>query len=106
MSVGRRFHSGGWTDHTTWCLHSFGLTVQLVAEALDVIQTIGNDYVIARQHPLDGRIFLRAGIFLRPGSMVDVARDAKRLIVDQMDFESIEAGIGVGGRDLGLEVLL
>lgn len=94
------------TDHAAGSLHCFGLTVQLVPEAFDVVQAIGNDYVIARQHPLHGRIFFRARILLGPGSVIDGARDPKALIVDEVDFKATGAGIGGSTGNLGLEVLL
>jgi hypothetical protein len=38
--------------------------------------------------------------------VVDTARDAKGLVVDQMDFEAADACIGTGACDLRLEVFL
>lgn len=77
-------------------MYGLGFAVELIAEALDVIHTIGNDDVIARQHPLHGRIFLRARILLGFGSVVDITSDAEGLIVDEMHIEPIDARIGAG----------
>jgi hypothetical protein len=74
-----------YTDDAAGGLQSLGLAVQLVAEALDVVQAIGDDDVVARQDSLDGGIFFRTCILLGFGGMVDGARHTKRLVVDKMD---------------------
>jgi hypothetical protein len=82
------------TDHTAGRLQGLGLAVQLVPEALDVVHSIGDDDVIARQQPLYSRIFLGARILLCLCGMVDGSRYAERLIVDQVHLEATDACIG------------
>lgn len=94
------------TDYATRCLQSFGLAVQLIPEAFNIIEAIGDDYIVARQDSLDGRIFFRAGILLCFGSVVDRSRYAQRLIVDEVDLETTGAGIGRCAGNPGLEVFL
>jgi hypothetical protein len=72
------------TDHAAGSRHGLGLAIQLVPEAFDVVQAIGDYNVIAREDSLYGRIFLRTGILLGPGGMIDRARDSQCLIVDEM----------------------
>jgi hypothetical protein len=98
--------AGAGTDHAAGRLQGLGLAVQLVAEALDVVQPVGDDNVVARQHPLDGRILLRPRILLGLGRVVHAARHAERLVVDEMDLEATDAGIAGRARDAGLEVVL
>jgi hypothetical protein len=94
------------TNHTARRLYGLCLAVQLVPKALDVVQSIGNDNVIAREHPLHSRVFFRPRILLGLGGLIDIARDTERLVVDEMHFEAAGARIGAGTGDLGLEVLL
>lgn len=94
------------TDHAVWSLYCLCFAVKLVPETLYVIEAIGNDNVVSRQHSLHGRVFFRSGVLLGFGSMVDIAGDAKRLIVDEMDSQSGDACIGACAGDLGLEVFL
>jgi hypothetical protein len=82
------------TDHAAGRLQGLGFTVQLVPEALDVVHPIGDDDVIARQQPLDSRIFLGTRILLCLCGMVDVSRHAEGLIVDQVHLEATDACIG------------
>ena len=78
----------------------------MVAEALDVVEAVSDNDIVAGQEPLDGRIFFRARIFFGFGRAVDGARHSKRLIADQMDLQA--SGAGIGGRvgNAGLEELL
>jgi len=91
------------TDNTTRRLHSLRLAIQLIPKPLDIIQPIRNDNVIARQHALNGRIFFGPSILLGPRSMIDSARQAQRLIVDMVNAQLADAGLGRGVGDLGLE---
>ena len=90
------------TDHAVGRLHRLGLAVQLVAEALDVVEPVGDDDVVARQHALDGRIFFRARILLGLCGVIDTPGDAEGLVVDEVDSEAADACIGAGTGDLGL----
>lgn len=103
--AGRRRGSRS-TDHAAGRLQRLGLAVQLVPEALDVVHAICDHDVVARQHSLDGRIFLRARVLLGLGRVIDIARYTKRLIVDEVHFEAMDTRIGGGAGDLGLEVFL
>lgn len=94
------------TDDAARGLQCFGLAVQLVAEALDVVHSIGDDDVIARQHPLYGRIFFRPCIFLGSGSVVDAARYPEGLIVDEVDFQPADTCVGTWAGDGRLEMFL
>jgi hypothetical protein len=94
----------GHAHHTAGRRHGLGLAVQLVPEALDVVHSIGDDDVVARQHALHGRIFLGTRILLSPRSVVDGARHAQRLVVDEVHLQSAGAGIGARGSNLGLAV--
>lgn len=111
LSVGtwrraRACWEGGGTDDAAGRRDGLGLAVQLVAEALDVVEAVGDDNVVAREHSLYGRIFLRAGILLGPGRVIDMARDTQRLIVDEVHLEPAGARIGRVVGNLGLAVLL
>ena len=75
------------TDHTARGLEGLCLAIQLVAKALDVVGTIGDDDIVARQYAFDGRIFFGAGILLSLCSVVDASRNAKRLVVDEVNPE-------------------
>jgi hypothetical protein len=91
------------TDNTAGRLQGLCLAVQLVAEALDVVEAVGNDYVVAGEDALDSRVFLCARIFLSAGRVVDGARDTERLVVDDMDLEA-GSGLVAGSGDLVVEV--
>lgn len=96
------------TDHAARGGHGLGLAEQLVAEALDVVHAVGYHNVVARQHALDGRVLLGARILLSPRRVVDGARHAQRLIVDEVHLQTAGARIGCdrGIGDLGFAVLL
>lgn len=64
------------TNHAARRLQRFCLTVELVPEALDVIEAICNDDVVARESPLDGRVFLCTGILLGLGGVIYTSGDA------------------------------
>ena len=89
--------------HTAGCFHSFSFAIKLVAEALDVIQTIGDDDGISTQRPLDGGVLGSSGLFFGAGFPVDISRDTKALIVDGKDCKAGYVWIG-RGLDLGVEV--
>ena len=93
-----------YTNHAARGLQRLRLTVQLVSEAFDVIETIGNHDIVARQHPLHSGIFFCARIFLGFGSVVDAARHTKCLVVDEMHLQSASTSIGAGIGNLRLEV--
>lgn len=108
---------GAYVDDAARGGQGLGLAVQLVAEALDVVHPVGNDNVVARQHALDGRVLLGAGILLGPCCVVDGARHAQGLVVDEVHFQAagarIAAAIAIGGGgggggigDLSFAVLL
>ena len=96
----------GATDDAAGGLNGLGLAVELVAEALDVIEAIGYDNVVTGEHSLDGRVLLGTGIFFCLGRVVYPPGQAKRLVVDEVDLEPAVAGIGVLAGDLGLEKVL
>lgn len=96
----------GGTDDAAGGLNSLGLAVELIAEALDVIQAVGNDNVVTGEHALDGRVLLGTSILLCLGRVIYPTGQAKRLVVDKVDLEPAGARIGVLAGDLGLEKLL
>jgi len=81
------------TNHAARGLQGFGFAVELIPEALDVVEAICNDDIIARQNPLDGRVFLGTCVLFGLRSVVDSAGEAKGLVVDEMDFEAADARI-------------
>lgn len=87
-------------------LHSLGLAVQLVPEALDVVQAVGNDNVVPREHALHGRVLLGARILLGSGCVVDAARHTQRLVVDQVHLQATAAPVGALTRDAGFQRVL
>jgi hypothetical protein len=105
VSVAASGRAGLGTDHAAGSGYRLGLAIQLVSEALDVVQAVGNDNVIAREDSLYGRIFLRTRILLGFGSVIDSARDTQRLVVDEVHLQAAGARIGTGSGDLGLAVL-
>lgn len=96
----------GITDHAAGGLNSLGLTVELIAETFDIVETVGYDDVVAREHAFHGRVLFRPGVLLGLSGMVYPTGQAKRLIIDEVDLELAGAGIGALAGDLGLEEIL
>lgn len=94
------------TDHAAGSLNGLGLAVELIAKTFDVVQAIGDDDVVAREHPLYGRILLGAGILFSLGRVIDATGHAKRLIIDEVDLEPAGSPISTLAGDLGLEEIL
>jgi len=84
-------------------LDGLRLTVKLIAEAFNIIQSIGNDNVIPRQDPLHGRVLFGTGILLGLGCVVDVARHAQSLIADVVNLKAADSSVAGGAGDPGLK---
>jgi hypothetical protein len=89
--------------HTTRRLHRLGLTVELVPEALDIVQAVGNDDRVAVEQSLHRRHLRGTCILLRPGSTIGGAGEAERLGGDVVYCEPCDSGVGRRG-DSGGEV--
>lgn len=98
--------SRGYADHAAGRLDRLRLTVELVAEALDIIQAISDDDVIPRQHSFHGGVFLSPGILFRLRRVVDRPRQAQRLVIDEVYLQPGDSGIGACVGNGGLEEIL
>lgn len=98
--------AAGKTDDAAGGLDGLGLAIQLVAEAFDVVEAVGDDDVVTGEHPLHGRILFRAGILFSLGRVIYPTGHAKRLVVDEVDLELAGPRIGALAGDLGLEEVL
>lgn len=94
------------TDHAARSLNSLRLAIQLVTKAFYVVQAVCDDNVVPREDPLHSRVLLGPGILLCLCGVVNVARQAQRMMVDVVDFEPVNSSISVGAGDLGLEKVL
>ena len=85
-------------------MSAFRFTVKLIAEAFDIIHTVGNDNSVAIQDTLDGRVESCPSIFLSSRGGVDIAVQSKSVVVDVLEFKTFNARFR-GPLDAFLEVL-
>lgn len=90
------------TYHAARSLKSFSFAVQLIPEALDVVQSIGDDNRVSSERAFDRRVFRRSGIFLRASFSIYIPAQAKCLIVDMDHRQAADPRLG-GSFDLGVE---
>lgn len=94
----------GWHSYNTaHRSHGLGFAVHLVPEAFNIVHPIRNHYRLGSDLALDGRGEGRARIFLTTRICVCIARQAKTLVVDELDLEARDARV-FRGRDAGVEV--
>lgn len=81
-------------------LQRFRFAEELVPEALDVVQAVGDHEVVGAEQPLHGGVLGCARLLLGAGVAVGRARDVQRLGVDEVQPQSGGGGGGRGGGDL------
>ena len=85
------------TYNTARRAHCLSLTIELISEALDIVQPIGDDNGVSPQSTLDGGIMCAAGLLLTAGFAVGGAGYIQGLIIDVVDSEAGIASICILG---------
>jgi hypothetical protein len=62
----------------------------LVAKAFDVVHAVGDDNGVTIQGALDGRVKSCPSIFLGSRGSVDISVESKRVVVDVMEFQTLD----------------
>lgn len=69
-------------------MDSFGFTVKLISEALDVVKPISDDNTVSAKDAFNGRVFRGSSIFFGSSFFVHISIQTKSLIVDMGNAQS------------------
>lgn len=85
-------------------LHCFCFAVELVAETFDVVHSVCYDDCVLREVPFYGGGEGCSSVFFGTSCGIDIAIEAKIVVIDVDDFETFVSGF-LGGGDFVGEVL-